>query len=304
MRVMTVQQWEAQGVSLRSIRSLTRSGDLVRLRRGVYATRGALQWAGADQVRRHVLHLLAARVTVGRDAVASYHSAAVLHRIDLLRSPSVERVTLTVRPSRRWERTKASNLVFHAVDLPKEQVVTLYGLPLTTAARTVADLARALPFTDAVVADCALREEKATKAGIGRVLDGCARWPGVQRARRVLEFADERAESPLESAARVVFDQFGLDPPELQATVETPRAVFRVDFLWRGPGQRDPGLVAEADGQLKYNDRRDMVRQLGRDQLLRDAGFKVVHFTWAELFGGPEDVVARIHRAAAAVTPY
>jgi hypothetical protein len=41
-----------------------------------------------------------------------------------------------------------------------------------------------------------------------------------------------------------------------------------------------------------------MVRQPERDQLLRGAGFKVVHF------GAPEDVVARIRRAAAAVTPY
>jgi very-short-patch-repair endonuclease len=81
--------------------------------------------------------------------------------------------------------------------------------------------------------------------------------------------------------------------------VETPGAVFRVDFLWPAPS-----LAAEADGLLKYNDRRDMVRQLGRDQLLRDAGFRVVHFTWAELFGAPGDVVGRIRRAAAATTPY
>lgn len=302
---MSAGQWQARGVSRQRLRVLARSGDLVPLRRGVYATRSAVRWAQDDLVRRHVLCLLAARAAVGRHAVASHQSAAVLHRVDLLKAPPQDTATLTLPPDRAWNRAKTSNLVFHAADLPKEQVVTLYGLPLTTAARTIADLARALPFTDAVVAaDCALREEKVTRGEVKKVIDGCARWPGVQRARRVLEFADERAESPLESAARVVFDQFGLDPPELQATVETPRAVFRVDFLWRDPGRRDPGLVAEADGQLKYNDRRDMVRQLGRDQLLRDAGFKVVHFTWAELFGGPEDVVARIRRAAAAVTPY
>jgi hypothetical protein len=300
MQVMTAQQWSALGVSRPMIRSLSRSGGLVLMRRGVYATRSAVQWAQADQVRRHVLDLLAARATVGRVAVAGYQSAAVLHRIDLLNSPAAKNVTLIVPPSGRWERSKTSGLVFHSAAVPRDQLTSLYGLPVTTPARTVADLARTLPFTDAVVAaDCALREEKLTKRQLDRVLDGCARWPGVRQARRVLEFADERAESPLESAARVVFHQYGLDPPELQAAIRTPGAAFRVDFLWPGPS-----LIAEADGLLKYAGRSDLISQLERDRQLRDAGYRVVHFTWKELFGTPGTVVGALRRAAAAVTPY
>ena len=37
-----------------------------------------------------------------------------------------------------------------------------------------------------------------------------------------------------------------------------------------------------------------------RDIRLRDAGYKVVHFTWSELFGTPERVIARIRAAFAA----
>jgi very-short-patch-repair endonuclease len=33
---------------------------------------------------------------------------------------------------------------------------------------------------------------------------------------------------------------------------------------------------------------------LRRDSRLRDAGFEVVHFTWAEIFYEPERVIARI----------
>jgi hypothetical protein len=267
------------------------------MRRGVYATKSAVKWAEADQVRQHVLQVAATRATVGSHAVASFHSAAILHRLALLKPKST--VTLTLPPDKPWNRARPANLVFHTAELPGQHVTKLYDLPVTTAARTVADLARTLPFADAVVmADSALHQEKATKADLARVLGACARWPGIKQARRVVEFADERAESPLESAARVVFDAFGLDPPELQAAIATPQNVFRVDFFWR-----EHKLVVEADGLMKYNDRRDLIKQFERDRLLRDAGYLVVHFTWEELFQQPEVVIERIRSAMAAALP-
>jgi very-short-patch-repair endonuclease len=299
-RVMAASRWNAIGVPPHLVRSLTASGDLVRMRHGVYATRAAVQWAGTDATRCHVLRVLAARATAGQHAVASHQSAALLHRLELLNSSPERAVTLTVPPGKPWNRERPASVVFHAADLPAEHLTRRYGLPVTTAARTVIDLARTLPFTDAVVAaDSALREEKTTKPELGKILDACARWPGVGQARRVVAFADERAESPLESAARVVFDQSGLAAPELQATVFTPSDAFRVDFLLR-PHQ----VIAEADGLGKYSDRDDAVKQLERDRRLRDAGFRVVHFTWKELFGTPELVLSRIRAAIAAPTPY
>jgi hypothetical protein len=191
-------------------------------------------------------------------------------------------------------------MIFHSANLPPEHLTRLYTLAVTTAARTVIDLARTLPFAEGVVvADSALRDEKATKTELAKVLGTCPRWPGVKQARRVVEFADERAESPLESVARVVFAQFGLDPPELQSTIFTTNRAFRVDFLW--PEQK---VVVEADGLLKYKHGRDAVNQFERDRHLRDAGYKVVHFTWKELFQTPEIVIKRIREALAAVTPY
>ena len=268
MRVLSVEQWRTRGIDRDLVRSLTHSGDLVWQRRGVYATTSAVQWAGDDQVRCHVLRILAVRAAVGRHAVASFHSAAVVHRLDLLQAPPADTVTLTLPPDKRWKRAQPSDVVFHSAELPAGQVTTRYNLPLTSVARTVADLARTLPFAAAVVtADSALREEKLTRTELGHVLDECGRWPGVRQARRVQAFADERAESPLESVARVAFDQLSLAPPELQATIFTPGSAFRVDFLWR-----EHKVVAEADGLAKYADSASMTRQFERDRLLRDAG--------------------------------
>ena len=299
-KVLTAKQWNAIGVAPHLIRSLARTGDLVRVRQGAYATRRAVEWAGTDETRCHVLHVMAVLAALGKHAVASYHSAAILHHLDLLKSPPAGNVTLTLPPDKPWNRARPANVVFHAAELSEESIARLYNVRVTTVARTVADLARTLPFTEAVVvADSALHQDKTIKAELEAALAGCSRWPGVKQARRVVEFADERAESPLESAARVIFDQFGLDPPELQAAVFTPNNAFRVDFLWR-----EHKVIVEADGLLKYNARRDLIKQFERDRSLRDAGYKVVHFTWEELFKTPEVVIRRIRAGIAAATSY
>jgi len=80
----------------------------------------------------------------------------------------------------------------------------------------------------------------------------------------------------LESCARVVFAEAGLPAPVLQAAIATGAAEFiaKVDFCW--PSYR---VIAEADGMAKYDDPRRARDQIMRDTRLRDAGYKVVHFT-------------------------
>ena len=88
-----------QGGLAALLRSLIRSATWCRMRQGVYATkRAAGLGPDADPVRAHVLNVLAAQATVGGNAVASYHSAALLHRLGLLTSPPTSTVTLTLPP--------------------------------------------------------------------------------------------------------------------------------------------------------------------------------------------------------------
>lgn len=270
------------------------------VRRGAFATRPAAVAAGRDPCRAHALQVAAVRASVGPDAVGSHHSAALIHGFDLLKRPAPQLVTLTCRPRRRRRSRPAAGIVFRTAELPDRHVTSACGTTVTTRARTVIDLARTLPFIEAVVvADSALRSGKTTRQELTDICDDCPRWPGIDKARRVVAFSNGLAESVLESCARVTFDGFGLEPPELQVTVRGPGFACRADFCW----ERHK-TIAEADGLAKYAAGEDMLAQFRRDRLLRDAGYKVVHFTWRELFDTPALVVARVRMAFAGSTPY
>jgi very-short-patch-repair endonuclease len=253
----------------------------------VYAAARLVAATEADPQRAHVLQAAAAMLTVAdRPAVASHETAARIHGLDLLNAPPEDLVTLTRPPGRFAGRRRQTR--FRTAEVVPGHRAKCSGVPVTTPARTVVDLARTTPFMDGVVvADSALRLRKVTKAEMDAVLDRCGGWPGLDKARRVVAFGDERSESVLESCARVVFDRRGLDPPELQVPIDTSGGVYRVDFYWR-----KYWTIAEADGLLKYADPQRAISQLKRDQLLRDTGRHVVHFTWRQLFSTEDRVVA------------
>ena len=69
-------------------------------------------------------------------------------------------------------------------------------------------------------------------------------------------------------------------------------SAYRADFAW--PGHR---VIGEADGLLKYADRRDLLAEKQREDDLRRAGWVVVRWTWAEITRTPRLVVTRLRRA-------
>lgn len=306
MRVRTAADWYADGLTRGQLRSLVRSGGLVRAWPAVYATRSAVAWAQASPQRGHALLVIAACASLGHDSVASHQSAALIHGLDLYPRPPA-RVVMTRSPVRRSGRRESAAVFFHTADLPSDHVTRVLGAKVTTVARTVVDIARTSSFMTGVVAtDSALRTALAsetvasfvTREALVAMCDACTGWPGIRSARRVVDFADPRAESVLESCARVFFHEHGLEPPELQFTITGPDFRYTVDFYW--PRYR---VVAEADGAVKYSDPGRAIRQLQRDQQLRDHGEKVVHFTWRELFKTPRAVTDRVRKACVPIRP-
>ena len=150
-KVATVAGWRDAGISENQLKALVRSGSLVRVRRGVYATRPAIDYAAVNPRRGHALQVAAVGSAVGRDAVASHHSAVLIHGINLL-TQSADTVALTRPPAKRTSRLRSDGILFHTADLPADHVTSRYGLLVTTVPRTVIDLARTSPFRAAVVA--------------------------------------------------------------------------------------------------------------------------------------------------------
>jgi hypothetical protein len=288
---MTTARLIEAGVSPGQIRRLVRQGVLSPVRRGVYV-RGALA-ANLGTRGEHVLRVASVLAAAQPSVVGSHQSAAIVHKLDRL-GPWPSEATVT-HPPGAGRGTGRPGVRVHVAELPAGHVTVWRGIRVTSVARTVVDLARASSFRVGVVAaDSALRGRLTSKEELRAVVADCARWPGLTRARLVVEFSDGLSESALESIARVAFREQGIPPPELQAWVggEDQGVIGRADFLWR-----KYGTIGEADGAVKYADPGRAIQQLRRDARLRAAGFQVVHFTWEEIVQFPWQVAASLRAA-------
>jgi hypothetical protein len=233
---------------------------------------------------------IAAAVLSRPGAIASHESVAILNGLPVLTPPP--RPVLTV--ARASAGGGWRDCLIRACPTPRSERAEWFGCPTTTVARAVVDIARSGGVAAGLVtADAALREGLATRADLAVSLRRARRRPGVTAAVRVVELADGRAESPLESLTRLCMVDAALPPFEPQGTVATDRGTVRVDFLFRA--QR---VVVEADGLLKY--RRDgdaLVLEKLRQEAIERAGYRVVRVTWDDIVYRPQETIARILRA-------
>jgi predicted transcriptional regulator of viral defense system len=290
--IITTAELIAAGVSRSAIRRLVRRRVLLPVGTGIYA-RAASAAEVAGCAGGQALRIAAALAVSGPGVVASHHGAASIHGLDLLGTPP-SGVAVTRPPDSTGSRTGRPGVRVHAAALPAPHVTSWRGVPVTSVARTVIDLARTSSFrAGVVVTDSALRAKHTSTTELQSVLTDCRRWRGIQQARQVVAFSDARSESVFESISRVVFREQGLPPPDLQAWVGSEgMAMGRVDFLWRAYR-----TIGEADGAVKYANPSRARAQLQRDARLREAGFEVVHFTWDEIILVPGQVAASIRAA-------
>jgi len=288
-----------QGISSDEIERRRRGKEWFSLRPGAYVERAAFLQLELPQ--RHLVLIHATLPVLPVDAVLSHNSAACVWGIETW-GVSLRAVQITRAGSSGGHRRPALH-TFRA-GLHDDEVVLVDGMRVTSVARTLVDLARILPFEQALVAaDSALHLRLVTPAELDYALTSGSRRPGLSNARQVIAFADSRAESVGESRSRAAFRESDLPMPDLQVVIKNSfgRAVGRGDFVWN-----DYRTVGEFDGAQKYRpttadqDNRNrehnaLYLEKLREDEIRAERWHVVRWGWKDL-DDPKALAQRIWR--------
>jgi very-short-patch-repair endonuclease len=275
-------QLVARGLGPDAIDRMIRSGRLVVLHRSVYQV-GPLPLARAAEA--------GAVLRCGPASRISHASAAALHSLpDAARPPRDVEVTM---PRRRYRRI--SGVRIHRVrDLRPDEVTTVDGIPVTTPARTLIDIAE-MPGAARMVEQAfatALRKGLVTRAEMHRMVERHPRHRGVPLLRQLLDAKEEPAftRSQAEEKLLGIVRRAKLPRPELNAMV----LGHEVDFLWRRES-----LIAEVDGYAFHGSPRAFAEDRRRDVELVVAGYRVLRFSWADLTDAHLATVVRLAQALA-----
>jgi very-short-patch-repair endonuclease len=252
--VVSLEQLRDVGISSHAIAHRVRTGRLHRIHRGVYAV-GHTRLSAEGTWK-------AATLACGPGAVLSHRSAAALWAL-LPIQPSHPEVTV---PGHGGRKRRQGIRLHRSASLDPAHTTFRLGIPVTTPARTLADLRRCATTDE-------LREAH-RQAGIrGYLIDDAeVREPDLTR-------------SELERRFLRLCRRHRLPAPEVNA----PIGEFVVDFVWRGPS-----LIVETDGYRYHRGRAAFEHDHRRQARLIAAGFEVLRFTWSQVVNEPTEVVAAL----------
>jgi hypothetical protein len=280
--VVTRRQLVAAGLSSSMIERWLAARRLHRLHRGVYAL-------GHRRLRREG-HWLAAVLAAGPGAVLSHREAAAVHA---LRPASRTTVDVTVAGQRR-----APGVQVHRVArLTADDVAVVDGIPVTSIARTLVDLAAVLPAR--ALAKALEEAERSNRFDLRAIEAALARTRGrnggghgaIRAALSALARSGTTVtRSRLEERFLRLIDVHGLPRPSANAWTHR----MEVDAAW--PAAR---LVVELDGWDAHRTRDAFQRDRTRSNDLQAEGWTVLRFTHADVVHTPAETAARIARALA-----
>ncbi len=266
------------GLGRGAIQARVQNGSWVRTERGVYA---AASSPGTWEQR-----VVSAVLSGGENAAASHLTAAALwHLID--GRPGTIDITvphhrrLATRPLRNVHRSRAD-----------PEVRTVFGISVTSPARTVVDLAAQLdePRLEAVL-DAALERRLVSVIGLRRHVQrhGLANRRGMkQLSRLLLDRANGTPGSELERNFLRLVRRAGLPAPARQHRVRRRR----IDFAYV-----DEKIAIELDGFAHHGRKSVFDDDRRRQNLLVLDGWLVLRFTWHDVTKKPEGVVAILRQA-------
>ena len=167
-----------------------------------------------------------------------------------------------------------------------------HRIPLTSAARTLVDLATRLSLRELEAAvNEADKLDLIGPASLRSALGEMAGQHGVPELRRLLDRRTFRlTDSELERRFLAAVRSSHLPQPETRQLVNG----FRVDFLWR-----DLGLVVETDGLRYHRTPSQQALDRRRDQIHTAAGLTTLRFTNAQVRFETAEVIEVLVNVAA-----
>ena len=249
---------------------------------------GVYHWVGLKESPLLTLTGVARRLPTG--AAFSGRTAAWLYGLDL---PPCDPIEVTM-PESGGSSRRAGAAVCRAA-LGTDEIVLRRRLPTTSALRTTVDLGGRTPLTEGVVAaDLFLHVELVSMDELRNYVADHPGVKGVARIRRVVGLAEPEAESPMETRLRMLLVNAGLPRPEVQVSIHNASGRFlgRPDLLYR-----KHCLAIEYDGG---NHRDRMVEDNRRQNGLVGAGYRLLRFTAADVYGAPDTVAMQVRHSLSA----
>jgi Protein of unknown function (DUF559) len=170
----------------------------------------------------------------------------------------------------------------------------LDGIPVTTPARTVLDLACWYPTVDAVAAiDALARATEVKTTDVKALMQRYGARRGIRRAQTALGLMDPGAQSPKETWLRLLLIDAGVPRPQTQIPVcdEFGDVIAYLDMGWE-----DLKVAVEYDGVQHRSDRRQYRWDIRRLEMLERLGWIVVRVTAGDQ---PADIIRRVRAALA-----
>jgi very-short-patch-repair endonuclease len=219
-------------------------------------------------------------------ATVSHRSAAALR--DLAPSPVPTPLELTISPGRHCGRRPGIRV--HRRVIASDEIERIDGIPVTSAARTVLDLAGVASARELERALAAAeRSQPELRQQLASLLIRYPRAAGIARLRLLLGhsnavFTRSEAEERLLDLIR----KAGLDVPEMNVMLHG----YEVDCYWKRAR-----FVIEVDGFVFHRSARSFLRDHQRDSALVAEGIQIMRLSWHQIEKEREKTLVQITRA-------
>lgn len=271
------------GLTARMLQRRVESGHLVRLHRGVYAV-------GHRRLTNDG-YWLGAVLACGPGALLSHQEAAALH--GLLPPAAAARIHVTTAA----RAAAQPGIVLHArCALQHDDATAVAGIPVTTVARTLVDLAGTprLPKALNEAERQGLFDARAVAAALARTRGRHDPRAATALNRQLAKLAEHDAQltrEVLEEALARLVEDHALPVPRTNAQIDGSE----VDAVWFAAR-----VAVEVDGWGAHRGRAAFQRDRTKTNALTLAGWTVLRFTWADVIHRPARTAAAIAAALAA----